>query len=66
MPLKHNVWGNFINPLCADSKKWSNTLKQFVGKLPTNVLSVFDHYVGLELKGLKLISINTEPNASLQ
>ena len=26
--------------------------KQFVGKLPTNCLSVFDHFVGLELKGL--------------
>ena len=27
-------------------------LKQFVGKLPTNCLSVFDHFVGLALKGL--------------
>ena len=32
--------------------KWSNTLKQFVGKFPTNCLSVFDHFVGLALKGL--------------
>ena len=31
----------------------SNTLKQFVGKLPTNCLSVFDHFVVLALKGLK-------------
>ena len=31
--------------------KWSNTLKQFVGKLPTNCLSVFDHFVELA-KGL--------------
>ena len=30
--------------------KWSNTLKQFVGKLPTNFLPVFDHFVGLVLK----------------
>ena len=28
------------------------TLKQFVRKLPTNCLSVFDHFVGLALKGL--------------
>ena len=32
--------------------KWSNTLKQFVGKFPTNCLSVFDRFVGLALKGL--------------
>ena len=32
--------------------KWSNTLKQFVTKLPSNCLSVFDHFVGLALKGL--------------
>ena len=31
----------------ADLTKWSNTLKQFVGKLPTNCLSMFDHFVGL-------------------
>ena len=29
------------------------TLKQFIGKLPTNCLSVFDHFVILALKGLK-------------
>ena len=28
------------------------TLKQFIGNLPTNCLSVFDHFVGLALKGL--------------
>ena len=31
--------------LNANPAKWSNTLKQFVGKLPTNCLSVFDHFV---------------------
>ena len=31
---------------------------QFVGNLPTNCLSVFDHFMGLALKGLN----NTEPN----
>ena len=42
-----------FNPLSANPTKWSNTLKQFVGKLPTNYLSVFDHFVKLALKGLK-------------
>ena len=42
-----------LNPLSANPTKWSNTLKQFVGNLPTNCLSVFDHFVGLALKRLK-------------
>ena len=33
--------------------KWSNTLKQFVGNLPTNCLSVFDGFVKLALKGFR-------------
>ena len=41
----------FLNPLSANFAKWSNTLKQFVGKLSTNCLSVFDNTVGLEFKG---------------
>ena len=40
-----------LNPLSANPTKWSNTLKQFVGKLPMNCVSVFDHFVGLALKG---------------
>ena len=43
-----------INPLSAKFIKWSNTLKQIVGKLPTICLSVFDHFSGLVLKGLSL------------
>ena len=31
---------SFFNPLSANSTKWSNTLKQFVGKFPPNCLSV--------------------------
>ena len=55
-----------MNPLSANPTKWSNTLKQFVGKLPTNCLSVFDHFVGLALKGLteknlKTLSTKTYP-----
>ena len=64
--IGHNAQGNLykiatslefpmrtsFNPLSASFTKWSNTLKQFVGKLATNCLSVFDHFVGLALKGL--------------
>ena len=35
----------YFNPLSANPTKWLNTLKQFVG-------SVFDHFVGLTVKGL--------------
>ena len=42
-----------FNPLTANATKWSNTLKQFVGNLPTNCLSAFDHFVRLALKRLK-------------
>ena len=43
---------NLLNHLYANPTKWPNTHKQFVGKLPTNCLSVFDHFVKLALKGL--------------
>ena len=41
-----------FNSLCANFTKWSNTLKQFIGKLPTNCFSVFGHFVRLVLKEL--------------
>ena len=41
-----------LNPLSTNPTKWSKIL-QFVGNLPTNCLSVFDHIVGLALKGLR-------------
>ena len=64
--VKVNAWnklaatfnkdGTFLfNPLSAKFIKWSNTLKQIVGKLPTICLSVFDHFSGLALKGLRLL-----------
>ena len=40
------------NPLSVNPTKWSNTLEQLVPNLPTNCLSVFDHFVGLALKGI--------------
>ena len=44
--------GPQFNPFSANFTKWSNTFKQFVGNLPTNCLSVFDHFVELAVKGL--------------
>ena len=38
-------------PLSAYPTKRSNTLKQFVGNLPMNCLSMFDHFLRLALKG---------------
>ena len=43
-----------LNPLSVNPTKWSNTLKQFVGNLPTNCLSEFDHFMNLALKGLSV------------
>ena len=48
-----------LSPLSANPTKWSNTLKQFVGKLPMNCLSVFDQFVILALKVLDFFS--TDP-----
>ena len=44
-----------FNPLSANFTKWSNTLKQLVGKLTTNCLSVFGHFMRLPLNGLKVV-----------
>ena len=44
----------FTLPFNTNSTKLSNRIKQFVGNLPTNYLSVFDHFMGLALKGLTL------------
>ena len=43
-----------LNPLRVNFTKWSNTLKQIVGNLLTNFLSVLEHFVGLALKGLTI------------
>ena len=48
---------NLNNPLSASPIKWSNTLKQFVDKLSTNCFSVFNHFVGLTLKGVSIITV---------
>ena len=43
-----------VNPLSANPTKWS-ILKQFVGRSP-RIVWVFDHFVGLALKGSSYIS----------
>ena len=50
--VKYSENISVVEPLSANPTKWSNTLKQFVGNLPTNCLSVFDHFVIWALKGL--------------
>ena len=52
-----HIYINYANPLIANPTKWSNILKQFVGNLPTNCLSVFDHFMNLALKGLILLGL---------
>ena len=49
-----------FNPLSAKFIKWSNTVTQIVGKLPTICLSVFDHFSGLAFKGLTTTSTKTQ------
>ena len=49
--IRKKLW-RFFNPLSTNPTKWSNTLKQFAGNLPTNCFSVFDHFMKLALKGL--------------
>ena len=43
-----------INLLSANATKWSKHNQIISRLLPTNFLSVFDRFVGLQLKGLKL------------
>ena len=50
--------------LSTNPTKWSNILKQFDGKLPTNCLSAFHHFVGLVRKGSKKGSNNLTLAAS--
>ena len=45
-----NIFCTKLNPLSANPRKWSKTLKQFVDNLSTNCLSMFDHFLGLGLK----------------
>ena len=52
-----------LNPLSANPTKRPNTLKQFAGKLLTNCLSVFDHFVKLALKGLITVSLYLDVHA---
>ena len=48
-----------VTPLIVNPTKWSNTLKQFFDKLPTNCLIVFDHFMKLVLTGLNGVFYQT-------
>ena len=49
--LQKKSLGGLLNLLSANPTKWSNTLTHFVAE---EFLSVFDNFVGLALKGLKI------------
>ena len=51
--LKKKKFYFHFNPLSASPTKWSNTVKQFVDKLLTNCLRVFDDFLKLAIKGLR-------------
>ena len=48
-----SILGINDDPLSGNPTKWSNTLKQIVDNFLMNCFSLFDHFVGLALKGLK-------------
>ena len=56
LPSSRIFFGIF-NTLNVNFTKWSNTVKQFVGNLPKNYLSVFDHFVEFVLKGLRIFLV---------
>ena len=47
-PSSNNIC---LNPLKSNHTNWPNKLKRFVGNSRRNSLIVFDHFVGLALKG---------------
>ena len=51
-----------VNPLSANPEKWSNTLKQIDGNLPS---SVFDNFMKLVLKGLSNLVLYAAVSKSL-
>ena len=46
-----------VSPLSPNLAKWLNTFNDFIGNLPTNCLSVFDHFWGWRLMDLFLFFI---------
>ena len=47
-----NINLEWVSPLCANPTKMVNHTQEIPRLLPTNCSSVFDHFVGLALKGL--------------
>ena len=64
VPLSLSLSILVVNLLSTNPTKWSKTLKQFVGNLSTNCLSVVDYFVGLALEGLNPTQIHNFHNFS--
>ena len=47
-----------LNPLSGNPRKWSNTLKTICQQQLMNCLSVFDNFLGLALKSLRLLFLH--------
>ena len=56
----NNTQREKLNPLSVNPTKWPNTLKKFVGKLQTNCLCVFGHFVNLALKRLSFTEFSSK------
>ena len=56
----NNIQREKLNPFSVNPTKWPNTLKQFVGKLQTNCLCVFGHFVNLALKRLSFTEFSSK------
>ena len=50
--FKYSFIPGVINLLDVNPTEWPNKLKQSISNLPTNCLSVFEHFVRLARKGL--------------
>ena len=46
---------DFLNPLSANPNKMFKHTQTIRPLLPTNCLSVFDHFVGMALEGLRML-----------
>ena len=56
--VRGRTFDSEFNHWSTNPTKWSNTLKQFVSKLSTNCLSVFDHFMRLALKRSKVLRVS--------
>ena len=60
----HGIVSRWVDVVSVNTTKWWNTLKQLVGNLSTNCLSVFEHFVGLTLKIVKIVKLFAKSNTT--